>query len=157
MLSGQKPFHGKHPEVIKRLARDGEQLERPLWTSIPDHPVWEMIERCRAFEPTERPNLSDVRGCLDSSPTDLPERWPSPPTSDASGSPLQVLDFATNSPHPAPLSTKLPTNLSAPSATGVVVTSATSRTKWPCLLTEADERGDEKQGLGLVKWHWRTP
>lgn len=68
------------------LARDGAALERPSWTLTQNHPIWEVVGRCREKEREKRPNLSEVLGdliCFSKEPLEV---WPSPPESEGASS-----------------------------------------------------------------------
>lgn len=86
VLTGQRPFHGRDRAVVKYFASKGEKLERPSWTSIPNHPAWDMVERCRAKKPEDRPELIEVLDCLARASKVPPKRWLSPPSRPQSSS-----------------------------------------------------------------------
>lgn len=77
VLSGQRPFYDWKPDVIRHAAAEGLKLDRPSWTSIPTHAVWDMVERCRAKEAEDRPALTKILECLTHASKDPPAEWPS--------------------------------------------------------------------------------
>ena len=111
MLCGKQP---PSRVFFKKLENKGERLEKPSWTSISNHPIWEMVEVCRASEVNKRPNLQDVLKFLTDWSKEPPLYWPSPPPpSEPSFSipspPLQILpnSFSSRSLSP-PLSPFIP-------------------------------------------------
>lgn len=96
MLSGKRPPH-RGRRAIGDHAKEGTRSEWPSWTSIPNHPVWKVIEKCRATQPMDRPKLSDVIESLKSSSADSPERWSPPPASESCPSSTQQLGEPTPS------------------------------------------------------------
>ena len=88
VLAGQVPFHDVDREVVKFVNSRGKEIERPSWTSIPNHPAWDMVDRCRATKPEDRPELAEVLECLTRASENPPTEWPSQPNADASSSSL---------------------------------------------------------------------
>lgn len=79
VLSGLRPFHDVDHRVTKLFASRWTKLERPSW-AFPNHAVWDMVERCRAEKPNDRPKLAEVFECLTHASKDPPAVWPSPAT-----------------------------------------------------------------------------
>ena len=79
VLSGRQPFHDVDRRVTKLFASKWTKLERPEW-AFPNHAVWDIVERCRAEKPNDRPKPAEVLECLTHASKDPPAVWPSPPT-----------------------------------------------------------------------------
>ena len=78
VLSGQRPFHGYNYDPTS-LIIDGHRPQRPSWSSIPNHPIWDMAERCWRHDPAGRPKLAEILNFFTSKCTTPPTQWPSPP------------------------------------------------------------------------------
>ena len=78
MISGQRPFHGRDYGLASSII-DGNRPQRPPWSSIPNHPIWDMAESCWREDPEGRPKLTEILQSLTSACTSPPTEWPSPP------------------------------------------------------------------------------
>lgn len=103
VLTGQEPFHGYDQRVVRFLASKGEKLAQPSWTPIPNHPTWDMVERCRAKEPEDRPKLTEVLKCLTLASEDPPAEWLLPPQASPLPSFLGLSSWTEPSPRTTPM------------------------------------------------------
>lgn len=75
VLTGNPPYGPRH---IFRLSSSEDSPKRPSWTPIPDHPIWDLVERCWEQDPGKRPQVTETLDALTSPGMTFPEVWPPP-------------------------------------------------------------------------------